>query len=376
MTNGQRTLFLTGASSGIGRALAIRAARAGYAIYGVGRNAGALALLEERIKADGGTIATASADIGDPANAPRLIANCMARFGRIDVLCNNAGAVAVGPIGRQSDAALREQFATHVIGPLALTREAHAALQATHGQVIMLGSGVARIAVGGLGAYAAAKAAIKSATQTLRRELKADGIAVTYVDPGAVDTPFMTRAGMPGAPARFLVSPETVARAIFNGFTTRPREVNAVPWQVALLSFAENFPQLIDFVLERAPQLVGGTDQIPLAPVDAPKIVAPPAATPPRPAPADETPPARTESLLEALEPHARKMEKLSLKTSFVRGLLVRGATLELGDVSQRWAGMPNKNERALTAAVLLALEEAGFLESMGPDRWLVVRGD
>ena len=371
MTSGQRTLFLTGASSGIGRALAIRAARAGYAIYGVGRNTAALSALEGQIRGEGGTITSAAADVGDPANAARLIASALARFGRIDVLCNNAGAVAIGPIGRQSDAALREQFATHVIGPLALAREARDALHASHGQVVMLGSGVARIAVGGLGAYPAAKAAIKSATQILRRELKVDGIAVTYVDPGAVDTPFMTRAGMPGAPARFLVSPETVARAIFNGFTTRPREVNAVPWQVALLSFAENFPRLIDVILERAPQLVGGTDEIPLPPVDVP----PPAASAALPPTLDEAELPRPASFAEALEPHARKMEKLSLKSSFVLGLLVRGATLEVGDVAQRWAGMPNKNERALTAGVLHALEEAGFLESMGPERWLVVRG-
>ena len=366
MNSGQRTLFLTGASSGIGRALAIRAARAGYAVYGVGRNTTALAALEELVRSEGGTIVTAAADVGDPANAPRLIANALARFGRIDVLCNNAGTVAVGAIGRQSDAALREQFATHVIGPLALTREARAALQASQGQVIMLGSGVARIPVSGLGAYAAAKAAIKSATQTLRRELKSDGIAVTYVDPGAVDTPFMTRAGMPGAPARFLVSPETVARAIFRGFTTRPREVNAVGWQVALLAFSENFPRLVDFVLERAPQLVGGQDEVPLSPEPS-AIVAEPLAV---------AAPKRAESFEGALEPHERKMDKLGLKQSFVRGLLVRGATLELGDVAQRWAGMPNKNERALTVAVLHALEEAGYLESLGADRWLVIRGD
>jgi hypothetical protein len=67
-------------------------------------------------------------------------------------------------------------------------------------------------------------------------------------------------------------------------------------------------------------------------------------------------------------------MKKLNLTADFVAGLLVTGATLELGEVALRWAGMPNKNERALTLDVLEALAEANFLAREGPQRYRVIQ--
>jgi hypothetical protein len=216
----------------------------------------------------------------------------------------------------------------------------------------MLGSGVARVPVGALGAYPPAKAAIRSATSILRRELKHQDITVTYVDPGAVDTPFMRRAGMPGAPANLLTSPEAVARKILLAIGTRPRVVNAVPWQTTAVALAELFPLVTDLVLERSPALVGGGDPPALAaPSEEPIAIE----APPRPP--------KAETFDGALEPLRRRMEKLKLSESFVRGLLVPDTTLDLGDVAMRWAGMPNKNERAVTEEVLDALADAGYLE-------------
>ncbi len=253
-------MLITGASSGIGRALALRAARAGYDVVAIGRNPDALAALENRVHAENARIVSDAVDVSDPANARRIVELARRTFGRIDVLVNNAGQVAVGPLAEQSDDALRAQFGTHAIGPIALVREALQLLRDSRGHVFMLGSGVARVPVGGLGAYAPSKAATRSATSILRRELKADGIAVTYVDPGAVDTAFMTRAGMPGAPASILATPETVARKILTAVATRPRELNAVPWQTAFVALAELFPRITDLILERNPALVGTQD--------------------------------------------------------------------------------------------------------------------
>ena len=252
-----KTILITGASSGIGRALAVQAARAGYAVYAVGRNIRALAALAGQIEEEGGTIATDVTDISDPANAPGLIGRTIGAYGHIDVLVNNAGAAASGPIAMQSDAALLAQFGTHVLGPLALTREALPTLRASRGHVFMVGSGVARVPVAGMGAYPPSKAALRSATSILRRELVALDIAVTYVDPGAVDTGFMTRAGMPGAQRDTMVSPELVARKILLAIATRPRVLNVTPLQSAAVALAEVFPQIAEAVLERNPQLVG-----------------------------------------------------------------------------------------------------------------------
>jgi short-subunit dehydrogenase len=372
-------MFITGASSGIGRALAIRAARAGYGVYAVGRNRAALEALRAKIEGEGGFIGVDATDVALPANARGLVARALAQFGSLDVLVNNAGFVSVGELRAQSDDELQRQFGTHVIGPVALVREALDALRAAHGQVFMLGSGVARVPVGGLGAYPPAKAAVRSATSILRRELRPLGVAVTYVDPGAVDTPFMTRAGMPGAPPNILVSPEAVARKILIAAGTRPRVLNAVAWQTAAVALAELFPRITDLLLERAPSLIGGNAETP--PLAHPAIVAA-ARTEPVvaliPAPPESAPALALQAAAPpfdtALEPLRRRMEKLNLRESFVRDVLVPDTTLDLGEVALRWAGMPNKNERAITQDVLDALADAGFLERSAEQTYRVVR--
>ena len=366
-------IVITGASSGIGRALALRAARAGYDVVAIGRNRSALAVLEAAIRGEHARVAIEAWDVSDPANAKRIVDLARVAFGRIDVLVNNAGQVAAGPLAAQSDEALRTQFGTHVIGPVALVREALPLLRQSRGHVFMLGSGVARIPVGGLGAYAPSKAATRSATAILRRELKPDGIAVTYVDPGAVDTAFMTRAGMAGAPPSILATPETVARKILTAVATRPRTVNAVPWQTAFVALAELFPRVTDFVLERSPELVGTQSGPQLTLASAPIASAP--------TPIEAEPQAKPEavdateqrSFEEALEPVRRRMERVKLGEQFVRDLLVPGVELDPGEVALRWAGMPNKNERAATLEVLTALADAGFLAPEG-ERYRVLR--
>jgi short-subunit dehydrogenase len=475
-----KTILITGASSGIGRALAVQAARAGYAVYAVGRSVRALAALAGQIGEEGGTIVTDATDISDPANAPGLIGRAVGAYGHVDVLVNNAGAAAVGPIATQSDEQLRAQFGTHVVGPLALTREALPTLRASRGHVFMLGSGVARVPVPGMGAYPPSKAALRSATSILRREVAPLDIAVTYVDPGAVDTGFMTRAGMPGAPRDVLVSPELVARKILLAIATRPRTINVALLQTAAVAVAEIFPQLAEAVLEHNPNLIGAGPTMaafdvqrdnnggrgekialpskpampiateatvesppPLAPTFIPRepVAAPeptdvieavviPASIavsePPPDAGLDVTiapvvpppfnpPPARwtfeppeTELELEdeaaaavadsehpfpderaadhdiepsvsgssfdaALEPLQRRMERAKLTTSFIRSLLVVDAVIDVGDAAMRWAGMPNKHERALTSEVFFALAEWGFLAPRADGRYRVV---
>jgi hypothetical protein len=76
----------------------------------------------------------------------------------------------------------------------------------------------------------------------------------------------------------------------------------------------------------------------------------------------------------DALEPVARRMERVKLSHVFVREALQPGATLELNELAMRWAGMPNKNERAAVHEVLDTLTAAGYLEPIGDETWKVVR--
>jgi hypothetical protein len=213
----------------------------------------------------------------------------------------------------------------------------------------------------------------------------------------------MTRAGMAPAPRSILISPHLVARKIFDAIGSDRRVVNAAPWQTALVALAEHFPNLTDAFLARAPGLIGGPafepnepPQLasaafenvreeappPVAPLEAvavpdvpepePSTLAPPADA--QDAPESASPPAAPAAFAAALAPHAARMKKLNLSADFVAGLLVPGATLELGEVALRWAGMPNKNERALTLDVLEALAGANFLAREGPQSYRVIK--
>jgi short-subunit dehydrogenase len=363
MTTG-RVAIITGASSGIGRALAERAVRAGWYVFAVGRRAERLEELARVVEGATGRIAIFAFDLRERGAASRIVRSALEVFGRIDVLVNNAGGVAVGPIAEQSDRSLYEQMETHVIVPLALTREALPALRASKGHIFFVGSGVARIPVGTLGAYPPAKAAVRNMARIVRNELRGDGIAVTYIDPGAVATEFMTRTGFAGPPPGLAATPYDVAARIFKAFRTRRTVVNGVPWQTFFVSIGEALPALTDFILSKAPQIVGG------------EVLSPPS-TPPLPAevPVLPPPPPRALSAFEAaLEPHAARMKKLNLSFTFVRGILVPGTEIELGEVAMRWAGMPNKNERALTNDVLDALAGGGYLAHVSSERYRVER--
>jgi hypothetical protein len=190
---------------------------------------------------------------------------------------------------------------------------------------------------------------------------------VPYGDPGAVATAFMTRAGMAGAPPRMLVAPETVARKILLAVRTRPRELNAAPWQTTAVALAERFPRATDALLERMPGLIGTQDQP--TPIAAAPPEAAPAELPPPPLPAH----APGSAFDEALEPVRRRMERVKMGEPFVRGLLRADAVLDPNEVALAWAGMPNKNERAATLEVLDALVDAGFLAREG-EHYRVVR--
>jgi len=421
----RRVAIITGASSGIGRALAERAVRAGYDVVAVGRRAERLDALAALLESATGRIQTLALDLREPGAASRIVGAARDHFGRIDVLVNCAGGTAIGRITEQPDAALYEQFETHVIVPLALTREALPSLRATRGLLIYFGSGVARVPVGMLGAYPPAKAAVRNLTRVARNELKADGVAVTYVDPGAVATEFMTRVGFAGPPASIAASPYDVARAVFGAFTSRAPIVNAVPWQTLFVAIGEALPRLTDSLLARAPALLG-TDPV----LGNPTEIALPAAHPPvlpdrvgpqpatrpeipeppvEPAPAVNEPSgdvaaserpvigeaphaydaanAAVDSVLEearaadpstfegVLAPHAARMKKLNLKQRFVRELLRPDTELELGYVAMRWAGMPNKHERGLTGEVLETLADAGYLQRLAGEKYRVLRG-
>lgn len=358
-TANRKVLIVTGASSGIGREVAREAARRGIAVIAVARRKSRLDDLASEISNDGGTCVPVTLDITQRDAAERIVEVARTRFGRIDAVFNNAGFATAGRLLEQTDAQLDEQWRVHVMAPLRLSRAALPLLLQHKGQLLFVGSGLARVPAPYYGKYCAAKAAIRAAAIQLRRELRGTGVAVTYIDPGAVQTEFMEVAGMkPLASETMRVDAKRVALRIVDALRTRPARVNAVPLHTLAAILGEWFPAIADRVV--------GKREAPLPPAPAVQ----PAAT--------ETPPEpEAEPLSDfdrALEPVARRMERVKLAPAFLAELLRPGNDVHLSDAAMRWAGMPNKNERAALAEALEALAAGGFLERTGEETWRVVR--
>jgi short-subunit dehydrogenase len=356
MTNG-RVMIVTGASSGIGRALAREAANAGWRVLAVARRRERLEELEREIRAGGGVAEILVADVVAADTPRRIVESALRAFGRIDAVVNNAGHGAPGELLAQSDAALDQQWQTHVTAPLRISRAALPALLSSHGSLSFVGSGLARVPAPYYGAYCTAKGAVRAMTTQLRRELSSQGIAVTYVDPGVVDTEFSEASGMKRERDGIAASPQRVARAMLRGIDRRARVVNAVPLHALAAMLGEFFPGTTDRAMKKLvarPEPSSQAAPASFAPT-APRVV-------------------EDGSFERALEPLARRMERVKLPMEFVRGLVNEGAPIDLGEAAMRWAGMPNKNERAALHEVFDALANAGYLESAGDETWIVRR--
>ncbi len=184
---GKRTL-ITGAGSGIGRALAIEASRLGMTVALCGRRAEPLyATLSEMTP--GGRHLRLRGDITDPAVRRGLRDYLWRQWGGLDVLVNNAGVVTVGPLAYTTDAELDRVMATNIVAPLALTREMLPLLRrAAPSRIVNVGSMFGDIAYPLFAAYSASKFGLRGLSIALRRELKSLGIGVTYAAPRATKT--------------------------------------------------------------------------------------------------------------------------------------------------------------------------------------------
>ena len=356
-----RVIVVTGASSGIGAALAARAAAVGWNVVLVARRGERVESLSAGIRAGGGNATAVACDVTAKTSPQRIVDAAMRAYGRIDVLVNNAGYATMGGLLEQDDASIEMQWQLHVAGPLRIARAALPHIRDARGGIVFLGSGLARVPAPFYGAYCAAKAAARAAAIQLRRELRAEDVFVTYVDPGVVDTNFSAAAGLEPDPAAWHGKPDAVARRMLAGIERRAARVNAIPWQTVGTVLGEWFPGVADVAMR---DLVNTAR----APVASPEPLEP------HDAPDDSDAGDECSAFEKALEPVARRMERVKLGDAFVRGLLTPGSTVELNDAAMRWAGMPNKNERAAMQDVLQALATAGFLAPEGDETWKVLR--
>jgi 3-oxoacyl-[acyl-carrier protein] reductase len=195
-----KVALVTGASKGIGAAIArhLAAAGASVVVNYASSQAGADRIVAE-ITAAGGKAVALQADVSKPAEITRLLAGTKAAFGKLDILVNNAGVYEFAPLEAITPEHFHRQFNVNVLGLLLATQEAVKLFPATGGSIINIGSVVSRITPPTSAVYTGTKGAVDAITGVLARELGPKKIRVNALNPGIVETEGSHAAGFIGS---------------------------------------------------------------------------------------------------------------------------------------------------------------------------------
>jgi NAD(P)-dependent dehydrogenase (short-subunit alcohol dehydrogenase family) len=187
-----RTVVITGASTGIGRACALRLSRSGWHVFaGVRKDADA-----ESLRAEDPRITPLFIDVTDGASIEAAVKTVSAEIGdRLDGLVNNAGIVVHGPLEFVTPEELTRQLEINVVGMVATTQAFLPALREARGRIVNMGSVAGRSpSMPLIGPYSASKWAVEAITDSFRVELKPWRIHVAVIEPGSIDTPIWDKA--------------------------------------------------------------------------------------------------------------------------------------------------------------------------------------
>ena len=189
----KRVWFITGASRGLGALIAHAALADGNAVVAAGRN---VAAITERL-GESDALLPVALDVTDEAQAKAAVEAALAKFGRIDVLVNNAGFGLLAAVEESSDADVRRMYDTNVFGLLNVTRAVLPVMRAQRsGHVVNMSSIGGYRAGAGFGVYSSTKFAVEGITESLHAELKPLGIHATVVEPGYFRTDFLDASSL------------------------------------------------------------------------------------------------------------------------------------------------------------------------------------
>jgi uncharacterized protein len=257
-----KVALVTGGSSGLGRVIADAFAAAGAKVAIVGLEADAVQRVAGDMQAAGGKVLGLQADITQQEDVDRIFAATLERFGRLDVLVNNAGRSMRGKVLDTTPEQFRDLMELNLIALVRCTRAAAPHLLTHRGHVVNIGSLAGKSAVRWVGAYPATKHAVAAYSQQLRLELGPQGLHVLLVCPGPIrrrdarlyplagleDVPESARA--PGAGVHVPdVRPERLARAILKACEHRRPEL-VIPARARILfALSQLWPSVGDWIL-------------------------------------------------------------------------------------------------------------------------------
>ena len=257
-----RVVWITGASSGLGWALALELARQGADLAVSARRVDRLQSLVPEIERLGRSALAISCDVCEESSIRAAVEQLVAYFGRLDVAIANAGFSVLGRIERLDAAAWRRQLDTNVVGLALTARYALPHLASTRGRLVLIGSVAALLPGPGTGAYAASKAAVRSIGETLNVECAGSGVTVTTIHPGYVESEIgrVDNQGQFDAsrkdtrPARLLWSAERAARVMSRAIARREREFVFTGHGRAGAFLGRHFPGFTQAIMKRIPR--------------------------------------------------------------------------------------------------------------------------
>ena len=257
-----RTVLVTGASSGIGRATALAFADAGANVVLVARRAKVLAKVAAEARKLGAATLVATADVTQPEAVTACFRKAVRRFGSVDVVVNNAGVLIPAPVVDLRTTDLQHMLDVNLIGALHVMQEAVKVMRKQgRGHIVNVGSLAGRRGFSPLGGYCATKFALVGLTEALRTELVGERIHVSLVLPGVVDTPMAAKAQL--APETAETWPEAltmpaswVVWSIFLAIRFRLAEIAVPPGTALLEKLAALAPGTTDTLLRRASDAV------------------------------------------------------------------------------------------------------------------------
>lgn len=224
----RKVAIVTGASRGIGAAVAQRLAKDGFAVVvNYAGRAGEAEQIAGKIEAAGGRALAVQADVSNAAAVARLFDETEAAFGGIDVLVNNAGIMRLAPMADADDALIDSQIAVNLKGTVNTLRQAARRLR-DGGRIVNFSTSVVGLKLETYGVYAATKAAVETLTGILAKELRGRNITVNAVAPGPTATALFLDGKSPELvermskmnPLERLGTPEDIAAAV--AFLTGP----------------------------------------------------------------------------------------------------------------------------------------------------------